>query len=163
MSMNPYRFDSSTTDASQETTAAPRGRLATLLRTILIGCVSAVVVGEIMSVTVLIPPLNGWFSMDGEFDGLILIGMPIWAGGFSLLSSFVLGLLHPRRGALQITLVIHSIIMSFFAWNMIQSAHNSSGRYSAVTVSVIGWIAVCIGMVIAERSLSRIGKETSDV
>ena len=87
---NPYRSPDSTSAAQEFEPGKPLGCLATLFVANVIGCGVAVIVGEALSFFVLLPPMNRWFSMNGEFDSLIVIGMPMWAGGVSLITVTIL-------------------------------------------------------------------------
>lgn len=59
---------------------------------------AAAVVGEALSLVVLIPPLSHWTHLDGEFDPLILIGMPPMTGGCGALAGISLGVMFRHRG-----------------------------------------------------------------
>ena len=132
MSSNPYQ-SSKPTDESSGDLVANLGRFVTLCAAILICVATAVVVGEVLSVLVLFPPMNRWFHMTGEFDGLILIGMPMWVGGFSLICGIVLGLLYPRRGSLLLTLTVGTTMVGISCRNLLSAADSRSEWFSAVT------------------------------
>ncbi|KAA5539207.1 hypothetical protein FYK55_25130 [Roseiconus nitratireducens] len=136
------------------------GRFGTVLSALLINGGTAVLVGEVLAIAVLIPPLNRWFGMTGEFDGLIVIGMPIWAGGFSLLTGLVLGFTFPRRFAAAGAILLGWLTVAMFLFTSIRTTNRPSEWYASLTVSGILVIALTIGVVVAKGVLRRINRLT---
>ncbi|WP_182865596.1 hypothetical protein [Stieleria mannarensis] len=155
---NPYRSPKSPSSTEELEPAKPLGCLATLFLANVIGIGIAVIVGETLTFFVLLPPMNRWFSMNGEFDGLILIGMPMWASGFSLITATIFGILYPRRFSSGIAIAVGLGLIAAFFWNIAKTANRPSEWYSALTVSVILLIAVAAGVMIAHRGLNRISR-----
>ncbi len=152
--INPYRGTNS--DLSEQD--QPLGRLATLCFANVIGVGAALIVGEALALIALMPPMNRWLGMNGEFDGLLLIGMPIWAGGFSLIASTVLGGTFPRRYAANSAIVVGFILTAAYFGIAVVHANRPSDWYSAITISVILQAAMTVGVIAAHKGLKRINR-----
>jgi O-antigen/teichoic acid export membrane protein len=156
--INPYRNFKSDLSPQVSEENQSLGCLATLFFADVIGVGVAVIVGEALAFFALMPPMNRWLSMNGEFDGLLLIGMPIWAGGFSLIASTVLGGTFPRKYAANSAIVVGSILTAAFFAIAVIHANRPSEWYSAFTVSVILQAAMAVGVIAAHKGLKRINR-----
>ncbi|WP_442511879.1 hypothetical protein SH528x_003625 [Novipirellula sp. SH528] len=106
-----------------------------------VGTIAAVVVGEILSLIALFPPLSHWLNLDGEFSGLILIGMPMFAGGCGALAGLVLGLMYRRACCHLVSVVVGSLPAVMY------SVGSYTSRESLVTINAIGGIMISATMV----------------
>ena len=155
---NPYSSTTSATEQQGTGSCKSLGRLATLFTSTIIICSVAIITGETLAVIVLLPPMNGWFSMNGEFDGLILIGMPMWAAGYGFVTAIVFGATFPRKYAAAIAIAVCSVMVTWFCWSIATTANGPSDRYSALTISAILLAAITSGVAAACKGLTRINR-----
>lgn len=156
---NPYLspFSVSSEQAGSQP-IRPLSRSATLFLANVIVVGAAVIVGEILCFLVLLPPMNRWFGTTGEFDILILIGMPIWAGGVGLIAANILGFAYPRKFCSGIAIMVSLGIVAMVFLNTAKTNDRSDALDSTLTFSGILVIAITTGVLIARQTLRRVNR-----
>lgn len=86
----------------------------------------AVVIGEVLSLIALLPPINKLTHLDGQFHGLILIGMPMLAGGCGALAGITLGILH-RNNFRRLLASIVGVLPALFYYSQTYNSHLTDG------------------------------------
>jgi hypothetical protein len=159
---NPYEAIASEPDkrsAERSTLGKP---LAALFGVFACAAASAVV-GEVLSLVGLFPPVSGWIDFDNEFAGLILVGMPMLAGGAGALAGLVLGLLYPRFFCRLVSIIIGSLPAVLFCYG---NYADESSRVSSMAISGIMIVSTVLGVVFTHRLLRRVehrrGNQSSD-
>lgn len=127
---------------------------------------AAAVVGEALSLVVLIPPLSHWTHFDGEFDPLILIGMPPMAGGCGALAGISLGILFRQRKRRMIASCVGAL-PALLLYSQSYDSHLTDGWENspipAFVVSLIILLAAVTAVVIADRVLRSIEQRRARV
>jgi hypothetical protein len=109
----------------------------------------AVVAGEVLSVIALLPPLNHWLDLDDEFSGLILIAMPMLAGGCGAVTGFALGPLYPRSWTRLASTAVALLPAIIFA----STNYNPREAVTVMSISGIMLLATIIGILMTHRVL----------
>lgn len=162
MTQNKNPYEPSAITPQVETAARPSTAIGKPMATLVavFACsLIAVVAGEILSVIALLPPLNHWLDLDGEFSGLILIGMPMLAGGCGALAGFVLGLLYPNWWPRPASAVVASLPAITFAI----ANYNPREAVALMSVSGIMLLATTIGILLTHRVLVSIEHRRSSL
>lgn len=136
MTAAPNPYEPALVQTEVMVTSAPLGKPRATLVGVFVVTLSAVVVGEVLSLVALIPPLSHWLDLDGEFGALILIAMPVLAGGCGALAGLVLGLFYPSTWSRLASAIAGSLPAMLFCANGYQS------RESVVSVTAIGGIMI---------------------
>lgn len=120
---------------------------------------AAAVVGEALSLVVLIPPLSHWTHLDGEFDVFILIGMPPMAGGCGALGGISLGVMCRHRRRRLIASCVGAL-PAMLLYSQSYDSHQTDGWENspipAFVFSLIMLLATFAAVVIADRILRSI-------
>jgi NAD/NADP transhydrogenase beta subunit len=141
---NPYEATSSSQDVqdSEPNANDSLGRLLASLVGFFVCSCGAVVVGEVLSFIALIPPINKLTHLDGEFDGLILIGMPMLAGGCGALAGITLGVFHRNRFARLFASIVGSLPAMFFYSQTYNSHLTDPWQNSPIPMIVVNLIMI---------------------
>lgn len=119
---------------------------------------ASVVVGEVLSLIGLFPPINGWIDFDNEFAGLILVGMPMLAGVAGALAGLVLGLLYPRLFCRLISAITGSFPAVLFCYG---NYADEKSRVSTFAISGIMIVSTVLGVLFTHRMLRSIEQRRS--
>lgn len=88
------------------------------------GAFFAAVIAVGLSIFILMPPMNHWFDLDGEFDGLIIFLMPPLAAGCSVFSGLTFGLARRKAWRLRAAVILAAVISSgFTTLSLIGNSH----------------------------------------
>lgn len=155
--INPYEPATIPTGTRSPVSRSLNRPLTALVGVFACGAVS-VVAGELLSLIALFPPMNHWTNLDGEFDGLILVGMPMLAGGCGALAGLSLGMLYPRRYGRLVSGLIGSLPALWFCW---QNYGAEDSPVSVIAVSSIMVIATVVAVLFTHRMMRSIDRRRS--
>lgn len=145
-SPNPYESALVQTEAivSSAPTSTSLGKPRATLVGVFVATLSAAVFGEVLSIVALIPPLNHWLDIDGEFAGLIVIGMPMLAGGCGAVAGVALGLMYPSPWSRWAAAIAGALPALLYLYNGYRPQDPADGIFTVVGIMILSTVAGAI-------------------